>query len=104
MRFDSVCRERIETVGDRSGTLGEEFGQTRIVRAEDQPTARLFGEGMKLAADGFQVGIKIEMLGVHVQHDGVVGMELTQGAVAFVGFDDEPGLRPRGRMRTGGKV
>ena len=84
--FDAISGERIEPVGNGAGPLGEEFSQTRVIRAENQQTARVPGESLELAADGFQIGVVIEVLGVHVQHDGVFGLELAQRAVAFVGL------------------
>src|SRR2546422_529634 len=38
----------------------------------------------------------IEMLGVHVQHNGVLRTELAQRAVAFVGFDHKMRSAERG--------
>ena len=85
----SIVRQRMETVGDRSGPAGEELRQTRIVGAEDQRVVRLLREVRELAADGVEVRVEVEMLGIDIQHDGVLRPELGQRAVAFVGFGDE---------------
>src|SRR6185503_8660613 len=87
--FDSIRCQRIESVGNRAGTLGEQPGQARIVRAKNQPAAGLLGERLEFAANRLEVGVVIEMFGIHVQDNGVIGLEFTQRTVAFISLDDE---------------
>ena len=87
--LDAIGGERMEAVRDRAGPRREKFGEPRIVGAEDEMAGGLRGEVRELAADGVEVRVKIEMLLIHVEHDGVFRRKLAQRAVALVGLDDE---------------
>ena len=66
-----------------------QFRHARIIRAENCLAARVRHELLELSADRVHAGEMIEMLVVHVQHNGMLGMKLAQRAVALVGFDDK---------------
>src|SRR6185436_19445715 len=77
------------TVGNGAGMTGKQTGQPRIIGAEDQRSAGLPRKLLELAADRVEVRVVVQMLLVHVQYDGKIRMEFPQGAIAFIGFDDE---------------
>src|SRR5438552_9339665 len=103
-RFDSIGRERIKTVGNRAGAFDEQFCKAGIVRAKNQQASGPFGERLEFATDRFQVGVVIEMFGIHVQYNGVFGLELAKRTVAFIGFDDEKGNLPLSRSSAFAKA
>ena len=79
----------MKPVGDRSRLTREEFSETRVVRAKHQRLAGLLREVRKLAADGFEVRVVVEVLGIDIEHDGVLRSELGERAVALVGFGNK---------------
>ena len=50
------------------------------------------GEALKFVADGLEGFVVVEVLFIDVEDDGVLGMELAQRAIAFIGLDDEPAI------------
>ena len=79
----------MKTVRNCPGLSGKQFGQTRVVGAEDQGFPGLPTKVGKLATNRFEVGVEVEMLFVHVQDDGMMGPKLGEGAVTFVRFGDK---------------
>ena len=114
---EPIRRQRMKAIRNRSGMAREQLRESCIIRAEDQRLARLLGKVRELAADGVEVGVIVEVLGIDVEHDGVLRTELGEGAIALIGFGDEqtrrrsekstltPSLSPRrgSAMRPSGR-
>jgi hypothetical protein len=93
MYFNAIACEWIKAVGDGAWMPGQQLGQPRIVCTEDDVMARLGSELAKLAADGIEVFVIVEMFRIDVQDDRVTRIEFAQTAIAFIRFDDEQILR-----------
>src|SRR5262245_20310566 len=79
----------MKPVRHRSWTSRHQFRQTGVISTEDQATSGLIGELAKLALDGVEVRVEVEVFGIDVQEDGVLWVEGAQRAIAFVRFDHE---------------
>ena len=78
-----------KSVGDSAFAFPTQSSGVRIVNVVENCSARLLDELPKHFFNRSQVGIKIQMLFLDVQNEGVLGMEAAQGAVAFVSFSNK---------------
>src|SRR5438105_5915650 len=92
LALDSILRQGMKTVRERSWVAGEQVSQAGIVGAEDKRTSGLARERVELTTDGFEIRVKVEVFLIDVQNDSGSGVELPQRAVTFVGFAGEKRL------------
>ena len=83
----------MKAVRNDSGPAREEFREPSIVRAENQRLLRLLREVRELAANGVQVRVEVEVLGIDVQHDGMLRTKFGECAIALVRFSNKIFLR-----------
>ena len=77
----------IPAVADGFGVLTADFTGDGVLRAVDAVTGRLAEKLAEDRLDGLNVGVEIEMLGLDVQHDRVLGVEVHERAIALITLD-----------------
>src|SRR2546425_13359873 len=90
----------MESKRNRARMTGVKFGEPFVVRAKNNLLRRLRGELLELPADGFPVGVVIQVLFIDVQDNGILRMKIDQRAVAFVSLRHEPTLLIAGETRV----
>src|ERR1043166_1286285 len=78
-----------KSVRDSSVSFRTQSNGVGIVNVVEHCSARLIDEFPKDFFNRSQIGIKIEVLFLDIQNEGVLGMKAAQGAIAFVPFGNK---------------